>query len=219
MTDATPSREEMLISRAVEHAATAAEWAELERMASSDAGLWRRLGESMRDQTELESALNEYVDAIDYDACWQRGLVSPAPAEARAVSRIRLVQWTGWAAAAAVALAWVIAMPGREAAVQPAAQHASWSSDEAFDHYIDRAWEEGRIVGQLPLSLLETRPSADGTKTEILYLRQLIERAEVEGVQEIRGDDSLESILPGGGGEVQTNGTPLQMHNVSNRRF
>jgi hypothetical protein len=89
----------------------------------------------------------------------------------------------GWAVAAAILLAWIsqsFAPRGEEPAPQREniAGFAGFaSSDAAFDAYLDKAREEGVILGEAPPpTLVGSRELTDGSGFEVIVVRQVYER-------------------------------------------
>lgn len=71
-----------------------------------------------------------------------------------------------------------LGQPGPAAA--PDAVTASLSASDALDLYLERGRDEGRVVEERPdRVLVGSRPAADGTGYEVLYIRQILERAVV----------------------------------------
>jgi hypothetical protein len=84
---------------------------------------------------------------------------------------------------------------------------AMLSPDELLGQYVARGREQGRVVGELPQRLvLETRPTSDGQGQEILYVRQIVERAIVPSMYRLSKDDAGQpTIVPAS----TTQNTPL----------
>jgi hypothetical protein len=111
--------EELLISRAVDGAASPEDWRALEALAARDPEVWPRLLAALQAEQALRSEVAASLaaaDAVELPGTDAAGLVDPdAPASPPAgigaapagrLRRFRLPTWTGWAAAAALALAW-----------------------------------------------------------------------------------------------------------------
>src|SRR5258706_10090719 len=95
----TPQKDiqkDTLISRVVDGVAGPGDWVELDLMGGGDPALWRELAQAQRDKQLLDSAVSEAIASAD-----SVGL----PRTEWSVRRIRVPQWAGWAAAAALALA------------------------------------------------------------------------------------------------------------------
>ncbi len=194
----TLEREDVLISRIVDGAAGDADWRELHELAESDPGVLRRLSEAQRRETALREAVGLELD---------RSLEAELP-EAHSATvhrfRSRLQVWTGWAAAAAVALAWATASGlldrspegGNVAGVGGAMWAAPANSEEALERYQLMGLAEGRVLGELPLVMIQAERRADGA-TDVTYLRQILERRTVTDVYEPGVDEQgRPALLP-----------------------
>lgn len=202
----TPStREEVLIGRVTDHEASPEDWRELETLASADPTVWNRLAQAQRGhallqrRVEDELTIAELVDAPAYHAGGTRTL------------QARWMLYSGWAAAALIALSWAGALGfgfepiGAEHGAT-AGLPAGFSTDRLLGEYIDRGREQGLVVGELPMLMLETRPSDVDGRVEVIYVRQLVERAVVNDVYEVSRDElgeptpvriSVEDLLAG----------------------
>lgn len=184
-----PDRQDLLISRAVDGVAAAEDWAELERAGAADPSVWQRLGSAVRDQSALSAAVEERIGAADSVE------LPGALVRAQYEFRVRLRSWSGWAAAAVIGLSWLgaanwitlDALPS--AGVQSASLGAALTPDEVLDQYRTTGLEEGRYLGELPMVMVETRPTPDGAGMEVIYLRQLLERAVVGELYELGMDE------------------------------
>ncbi|MDX2115128.1 MAG: hypothetical protein SFZ24_05830 [Planctomycetota bacterium] len=179
-----PTREDVLIGRVVDGEATSADWAALEHLASRDPLVWERLGRAQRTHARLEREVEDAIAIAE--------LIDLPSARAVAVDsfRLRLRQYGGWAAAAAVALAWVGAQtplvshpaPTSTAALVPIAAPAQVAPDQLFDRYVLEGVAQGRVVGVMPPVLVRTEPAADGNGKQVIFLRQVLERATMTDV-------------------------------------
>ncbi|MCK4871231.1 MAG: hypothetical protein KAS72_00755 [Phycisphaerales bacterium] len=163
---------DILICRIVDHEAAEQDWAMFRSAAAADGSLWRSLAEAQAAQRVVEKTLEPVLTAAD-------ALELPAEAFAahgqQASAAIRWPSWGGWAAAAAVALAWWI---NGQAPTQPQvngnspAQQARFVASPAdvlgsylqFDH----------VVGQGEPQVLNTLETETGT--DVLMLRPIYER-------------------------------------------
>jgi hypothetical protein len=106
----------------------------------------------------------------------------------------RMPAWAGWAVAAVlfVVLATIMqtAQPitpgaGGGSGINPAGINTAGivpvsSAQEALDAYINLGRQEERVIEELPRRvLIETRPLPTGEGFEVIYIRQLVERARV----------------------------------------
>jgi hypothetical protein len=131
---------------------------------------------------------------------------------------LRLTSWAGWAVAAGLVIAiagrWLggpatpAASPVQTAGIPtPADATLVRSAEEALDAYLERGRSEERVIRQMPrMLLLEARPNPTGDGYEILYLRQLMERAVVPDLYQFGAEDEagrpalVRYRRPGGGG-------------------
>lgn len=176
-----PTREDVLIGRVVDGEANDADWADLERVARTDADIWKRVAHAQRAHARLERAVEDAIAVAE--------LVDlPAYRPARGVwGRTR--SGLGWAVAAALGLALVgnyqRVMPGARETID-ASQVAGFgvplhkaSTDEAFNQYITSGLANGRVVGEMDPVLVEAR-EVEGTGgvpvREVIVVRRVVER-------------------------------------------
>jgi hypothetical protein len=179
---------DILISRVIDDEASAADWAQLKALAASEPAIWRDLFEMQRGQAELASAVNRELDVAEYVDAPVRDHLT-----AQLTWRIRRgVAWVGWAAAAAVALAWIGVRTGPEEAGQPGAVNiANLTPTQLLDHYLERGRETGLVQGEAPAkTLLSAQPAASGGGYEVIYIRQIIERGFVTDLYQLGSDDA-----------------------------
>lgn len=182
------TQEQRLIARIVDGEANDADWSAFRALAEPEPGLWRRLAEAQRDQDLLCTAIEDRLDvAEDVE-------IPVRMADAAGAFSFRLRAWSGWAAAAVVALAW-IGVSGAAPRLfdsgsgQSAGMGATLSTRQALEQYLDVAGREGRIVRELPQIMVETRAVGDGGGVEVLYVRQFLERAVVDQMYEVSFDE------------------------------
>lgn len=194
----TDSHVEQMICRVVEGGGTERDWSEFVARADRDPGLWRDLAESQRDHAVLgrfvdrEVTLSDYIDApVDSIDEPQGEGEARTPAMEVSVVRTgvlaRIGGWSGWAVAAMIALAWIIAfgVTGRNLPNNggqdfgPGVIPVS-NANEAWDAYLRKGREAGSVLREVPERvLLDSRPSPDGNGLDLLYLRQVVERTTV----------------------------------------
>src|SRR5690606_3277257 len=95
-----------------------------------------------------------------------------------------------WLAAAAVALVWGLLSLRPAPAPEPGAMPVSWppTADEALDQYLAAGALQGRVIGELPALMVESRPLETGA--EIVYIRRVLERGVEDGMVEHDVDDA-----------------------------
>lgn len=189
-----PSREDVLIGRVTDGEATPADWAELESLARRDAAVWQRLAESQRAHARFEHAVEDEIAVCELVEAPDRRML----ARGAFVSRLR--EYSGWLAAAAVGLAWIgvhglpggaapaarpsapiasSGVPSAQAAAlgsAPGARYVSMPVDQAYEQYKLAGLASGRVVTELPMVFLDTRPAQDGQGQDVIYVRRVVER-------------------------------------------
>lgn len=192
-----PTREDILIGRVTDGEATGADWQELEAAAAADPAVWTRLASAQRRHAALMCAVDdeltvaELVPAPDIGA-----LARAAEAQAHAMAHpsVRWRAYSGWAAAAVVALAWLGAnrvLPGASPhSATTTAGLAGVSPDDLLQRYVDKGRENGRVLMELPLVMVESGPAPDGKGTQVVYMRRLLEQTTVSGFYEVGRDET-----------------------------
>jgi hypothetical protein len=131
----------------------------------------------------------------------------------RLTNRSRSIStWAGWAAAAAIGLAW-LGLPGtgfsgkQNTGDVPTGQTQSGrtqpgqtaglgtgvvqTASDALQAYLNKGQENGQVIGQVPGKLLlEAKPLGEGKGYEVLYLRQILEKTTVPNLYPSGTDDS-----------------------------
>ena len=191
----TIDREDILIGRAVDGELSDQDWAELGRLAQSDAEVWRRLGLAQREHAALSSGFEEAIAVSDAVELPQHAI------RAAQTFHIRLRAWSGWAAAATIGLIWATTQGLLPTATSPAGDTesgqtaglvdpASWTPRQAFDQYISRGKREGQVLSELPNVMVQSQPTADGSGYEVIILRRIMERTIVSNLYSIGQDDA-----------------------------
>jgi len=173
---------DLLISRAAEGSLGERGWAKLETLAKADAEIWRDVAMTRRDMAALSMAVNDEIDsAMHVDVPAEEHMVFKLTQRSRTVAT-----WAGWAAAAVIGLAWLgvpMAAPTTQTNEGPQTANTGGiftSAAAALDAYLKRGQADGNVVQQLPTKLLlDAKPSADGKGYDVLYVRQILERATV----------------------------------------
>lgn len=188
-------RDELLISLAVDGRATAGDWEELASSAGADPDLWRRLGETLRDQAGFARAINSSVAVADtVDPPIDQ---APEPAgldDAEAGDGLRILPWLGWAVAATLTITWVVDW-GR---ARPAGgddwntQVVEATAGDLLQAYLKKGRQEKMVIGEVPERILiDSRSMPSGEGYELLYLRQILERAIVPDLYQFTAQDEL----------------------------
>ncbi len=205
----TVDHEDILICRIVDREASDADWAEIELLAAGDPGVWRRLAVAEREHAALTAGVSEALLAAD------RVDLPRVAIEATHRFHARWRAWGGWAVAALVALAWATMQGVMPASRTPGGQSAglNWanlSPDQAFDQYLTRGIEEGRVLAELPTVMVEARPTDAGDAIEITIMRRVIERTTVRGAYSVGTDDAGRvRLIPAVTVRTAADGTPL----------
>lgn len=189
-----PDRD-VLISRVVDGVAGPSDWVEIDLISAGDQNVWREIAQAQRDKQLLDFAVARATATAD-----RVDLPEPAPLVIIRRARMGAVQWAGWAAAAVLAVAMVIvpnwnAAPNTNTAglnnLIPTFDQPPTSPDAALDNYLTRGRETGRVVRQLPdFVVLDSAPAADGNGYDVIYLRQIVERARVDSLSRYKVDES-----------------------------
>lgn len=188
----TIDRIDILLSRAVDGIATADDWIELEKIGANEPSVWRTLAEELRAQATLESAVEEQIAVADMVE------IDTSAAHASHSFNRRMRTWSGWAAAAVVALAWIGAsgMLGANGfgGSQQAGIGPTLTADQALDEYREKGLREGRLMTEYPAVMLQSRVIDDTGRIEVYYMRRFIERAEINAIY-VTPDDG-QSVVP-----------------------
>lgn len=183
------AEKDILISRVVDGAASAGDWVELDMIGAGDPALWRELAQAQRDKQLLDQAVGEAISVADVVEL-PRGDWQP--------KRLGVPQWTGWAAAAVLALAMFVFPKTKSngpVAGVPEIQADEQTPDAALSSYLAKGKDTGRVIRQLPdFVVLESAPASDGRGYDVVYLRQIVERARVESVNSYQVDEAGHKI-------------------------
>ncbi len=180
-----PTREEILICRAVDDEASPDDWRELEELATRDPALWTRLARAQQAHARLTRALDDELAIAELVAL-------PAPAPLVVATRRSpsgwAPRWAGWAMAAAVALAWggwTLLAPPPAAPSGPDAggirvEAVEFDSRRAYREYLRDGIAEGRIVSELTPVLVDDVELPAERGIEAYIMRRILERVIVE---------------------------------------
>ncbi|HEX9794624.1 MAG TPA: hypothetical protein VGC54_11630 [Planctomycetota bacterium] len=184
--------DDLFLHRAMEARHGDADWASFEARAALHPQLWEQFARAQRDDRLLGAEVAEVLTGAAVE------LPGPRPRAHRALPG-RWATWSGWAAAAAIALLWAGGFaPGSSDDAAPlsaggeAAAAASLAglsdADSALADYLQRGRAEGRVVKEMPMILLQAVPLEDGGH-QVLFLRQIVERHTVEQLYEYETDE------------------------------
>ncbi|MCA9300803.1 MAG: hypothetical protein KDA28_17155 [Phycisphaerales bacterium] len=182
---------DILISRIIDGEASPEDWTAFKSLADRDGSVWHDLATAQQDQFELEGGLAvayEIADAVE------------APVEQMVresfQGRLRLVgSYGGWAVAAMLVLA---ATTGnfRGGPSNRADVLGPLTPEDAYQKYVEAGQRDGTVVGELPERIvLDSRPNVTGSGYEVIYIKQIVEKAIVPGRLEI-GTNEVGSPVP-----------------------
>ncbi len=203
---------DVLVTRIIDARASDTDWSALRNLAAADPAIWTELQEATREAHALERAMAPAAAIAE-------GVPMPTlsvdmQARPVVIGRIGPRSALGWLVAALVAVGWGAQWlaPGSAGSGNAANMLAplSRTADAALNEYLDLGKKSGRVVAEMPERIvLESRPAADGNGYEVLYVRQVLERATVSagdlyklGVKE----DGRTMLVPAGPPPVT--GTP-----------
>lgn len=184
-------RRDELISRVIDGEATEQDWTALRSLAQSDPSVWTDLTATQRQHEALADAVEAVGMIADGVEIPEGELLSPHERFQRRMDGVRA--WGGWAAAAAILLVWFTGLPsptathsplnGRggpgasTAGLVPVVSSGEQTPDQAFERYIDAGRDAGTVLGVVPnRTVIDSRPTPDGSGIEVVYLRQIMER-------------------------------------------
>ncbi|MEO1007624.1 MAG: hypothetical protein AAFX79_03600 [Planctomycetota bacterium] len=194
----SPPDRDLLITRVVDDAASAQDWALLRAMAEDDPSLWRELFEAQHAQAELARIVGDAISVAD-------GVEVPLdqlPAgRLRPVAVVRAAGWVGWAAAAVVA-AWMLPQafglggaPDREgtmvAADPPPADPPPVAPPQAPADWVGQQASAGQLVGEESIDIARA-PSFDETDYFVGPLEQVPTTLVREGLEQRRAQAAAE---------------------------
>jgi hypothetical protein len=158
---------EVLISRISDGLSVSADWDRLEDVARTDPKVWRDLAYAQHDQASLSRAVEPVIAAAS-----RVELPHHEHMTLRLTNRSRSIStWAGWAAAAAIGLAW-LGLPGtgfsgkQNTGDVPTGQTQSGrtqpgqtaglgtgvvqTASDALQAYLNKGQENGQVIGQVP---------------------------------------------------------------------
>ncbi len=182
----TPVDKDVLISRIVDGIASESDWASFETLCSQDASLWQDLAASQRFNQELLITVESQLSVAD-------DIQLPMDPHVLPTHRLKMaLSWSGWAIAAALTLTWALGLStglnntkGNTAGLVPTIS----TPDEAFDRYLSLGQSSGTVINEVPTKVLlhSTRlPGESGF--QVIYIRQIVERAIVSDINLYRMD-------------------------------
>ncbi len=180
---------EQMIDRMLNRQIEARDLDELAQLSQTQPEALVRIAGALRGAAQLESgveAAQALAETIELPATDDRESNRPSLV-ARGVG-----SWSGWATAAMVAAAWILAAMLNSTpptATPSGGSDVLLTANQALEQYMRAGTDEGRIVQELPLLTVDIRPTPDGDESEVIYLRRFMERARVEGVYKMGIDE------------------------------
>jgi hypothetical protein len=186
-TDDAPAPGAQLIARIVDRAAAPSDYEGFAAMARTAPAHWDELLAALRDDDALHGALLDSLQPAE------RVELPAAPTAPRGVLR-QLRPWTGWLAAAALALVWLSGELRHDDALSdfPARGNLAHMPDaglHAGPRPRDAQPVADPVVGELPLHFVGTQPARDGAGLDVLYVQPVVRRARVDSVYQIGTDE------------------------------
>ena len=196
---------ELLISRLADGEGVPSDWETFGALSQRVPEAWKQLAEAQRDHAALCVAVGVALHAADRVDLPSREVAERfhgAGSEHGDVQQIvfwsRVRTWGGWAAAAAIALAWATGgFNGVPAPQQVGNTNIAGlpvikvsTPDDAVKAYLELGKTAGSVLGEVPQRvLISTAPTADGKGIEATYLRQFIERVPLANLTGFPGVD------------------------------
>ncbi len=182
----------LLIARIVERAARPADYERFGALAQAAPGRWPELLAALRDDDALHLALDESLSPAERIEL----PVLPA-APSGPLRSLRPGTWSGWLAAAALALVWMSGSLGPGAPDEGrlddaplAAGSLTEAPAEAGPRPRDASPQGGDpVLGGLPLHFVAAQPAADGDGLELLYVQPVLRRTRIDGVLQVGTDE------------------------------
>ena len=189
---------DLLISRIADGEAAERDWEAFNGLASTHPAAWRELAQAQHDHAALSLGVGVALHAAErVDLPTGRSVLHESHGQRITIRRV--AQWGGWAVAACVALAWSGALklntlpPGGPQS--PKVNAAGWytvnSPEQALDAYKKLGEQDKRVIGELPQRvLLSSEPLDTGNGFEVVFIRQLVERAQVRDMMRFGQDEA-----------------------------
>lgn len=196
---AFPEHFDLHASRVIDGVATSDDIAQIDRIATTNPAAWREVALLQHDARSLSAAVQPIVAAADR-ATLSNALANNSqdvfstahPGSTLRLRTARVLMWGGWAAAAAVAFAFVV-QPRTPAIVGTAEPRSAGvaSAAEALSEYFSHGRREGSVLGQLSEPVLvSSTPSADGKGYEVVFVRSIVERSRVDSLYRLAKDEA-----------------------------
>ena len=182
---------EQLIDRILNRELQARDLDELAQLSQTEPQALSQIAATLRAAATIETG----VEAAQSIAA---SIELPDSNDLKSSASIPAVRWSGWAAAAMLAAAWVLSVvlkPSLPSVDGPIRSNILLSANEALEQYIRAGIAEGRIVEELPLLTVELRPAEDGEGMDVFYVRRVLERAHVKGMYKMGMDEQGRAVV------------------------
>ncbi len=193
---------DLLASRIADGEGSREDWVAFSALAERSPQAWEHLARLQRDKQSMALAVGVALHAADRVDLPTRDAAATffGRGETRTIGWRTLGNLGGWAVAAMLALAWIGSTHGllqvrapatNTAGLIPAGYERVATPDDAYQLYLDKGTKAGRVVGEVPqLWLMESRPEATGNGYEVVYVRQIVERARVNDLVGFAQDEN-----------------------------
>lgn len=182
---------EQLIVRILNRELQARDLDELAQLSQTEPQALSQIAATLRAAATIETG----VEAAQSIAA---SIELPDSNDLKSSASIPVVRWSGWAAAAMLAAAWVLSVvlkPSLPSVDGPIRSNILLSANEALEQYIRAGIAEGRIIEELPLLTVDLRPAEDGEGMDVFYIRRVIEKAHVKGMYKMGMDDQGRAVV------------------------
>jgi len=185
--DDAPAPGAQLIARIVDRAAAPSDYDGFAALARGTPAHWDELLAALRDDDALHGALEDQLQPVE------RIELPAAPPAPHGVLR-QLRPWSGWLAAAALALVWLTGELRHDDSLQPFPSRGNLArlpdaGPRAAPRPRDLPVGADPVLGELPLHLVGAQPARDGGGLDVLYVQPVLRRARVDGVFEMGTDE------------------------------
>lgn len=175
-----------IISRVVDRRESASDWEALAQLESKQEPIWRELAQALRCEAELRSVMAVELARADRVSL---------PPTSKSATRKPLPTWSGWLAAAACLVAWMLSSlsgPAASHSMESPADNLAQANPEEVAPETENT-DSGTtptVITELPMVVVDTKVAADGEGFEVVYLRRVLERRRVDQVMELTADES-----------------------------
>lgn len=186
-----------IMTRLIDAEATEAEWQAFQRHAADDPEVWRRLATEQWLCRRLGAEFEEETagaSRVELPSSTAPIASIRSSAMGRRLRRFALPA-AGWAAAAALALAWSLTLaPSQNGSTSPAADRGrELSQTESPETLLAAYLRSPHVVREVEPVLLDT--NVEGDSQEVVYVRRIIERQRVSKLLRPMWDENSNLVL------------------------